>query len=489
VRLRELIEGVDVIESTASDEIEITAITADSRQVTGGSLFVAVPGFVQDGASFIRAALGKGAAAIVTEAAPEDGFSFVRVLDARAALALIAANFHGHPARQLTLIGVTGTSGKTTTTKMVEAIIEETGTPVGLIGTIEYRAGDERSVADRTTPDSIVLQEWFARMVLAGVKYGVMEVSSHALALRRTHGVVFSAAVFTNLSREHFEFHRDFEDYYSAKRILFHQVERSRRRALVNIDDSYGRRLASELGRTAISFGLGAEAEIRPEEGFAIDIDGLRGTVTTPFGPVRIASPLLGVPNLYNWMGAIGAALVAGIDVPVVERGIERLRSVKGRFERVRSDGGVVLVDYAHKPDALEKLLRAVRGLAPDRRITVVFGCGGDRDEGKRPLMGQIAGTLADMTILTSDNPRTEPPEKIIDQIEQGIATVEGARYQRIADRRKAIELAVESAGEDEVVVIAGKGHENYQVLGDQIVHFDDREEAEFALSKRARKS
>jgi UDP-N-acetylmuramoyl-L-alanyl-D-glutamate--2,6-diaminopimelate ligase len=413
----------------------------------------------------------------------------VIVRDARTAMAVIAANFHGRPAEKLSLIGVTGTSGKTTTTKMVESILDATGEPAGLIGTIEYRAGDVREVADRTTPDSVVLQEWFAKMVECGVRHAVMEVSSHALALRRTHGVPFAAAVFTNLSREHFEFHKDFEDYFAAKRMLFDQIDRTRRTAVINRDDDWGMRLVRELGDAAMTFGRGGDADIHPAAGFRIDIDGLHGTVKTPAGEIRLDSPLLGLPNLYNWLGAIGAAIVVGLPREVIERGISALGSVRGRFERVPSDDAVVLIDYAHKPDALEKLLRAVRELAPDRRISLVFGCGGDRDKGKRPLMGRIAGELADQSILTSDNPRTENPEAILDQVEEGIRGVEGARYRRIADRRAAIAEAVGGADSRTVVVIAGKGHENYQVVGDQIVHFDDREEAELALRKKHTKN
>jgi UDP-N-acetylmuramoyl-L-alanyl-D-glutamate--2,6-diaminopimelate ligase len=489
MKLKELLEGVDVIDSAGDTGVEISAITTASRQVGRGSLFIAIVGLVHDGATFIGDALARGASAIVSEAEPVGNATFVRVPVARTALAVIAANFYGWPSARLRLIGVTGTSGKTTTTKMVESILDATGAPAGLLGTIEYRAGDEREVADRTTPDAITLHEWFAKMVTAGVRCAVMEVSSHALAFRRVHGVQFTAAVFTNLSREHFDFHKDFEDYFAAKRILFDQIDRTRKSAVVNRDDPYGLRLANELGEAALSFGMSAEADIRPGPGFRIDIDGLRGPVVTPFGEVRVESPLLGTPNLYNWLGAIGASLVAGIEIPTIEKGIAALRSVRGRFERVSAADRVVLIDYAHKPDALEKLLLAVRELAPERRITLVFGCGGDRDQGKRPLMGRIAGEHADFSILTSDNPRTEEPDAIIDQIEAGIAEVPSARYERITDRRAAIERAISAAGEDTVVVIAGKGHENYQVLGDQIVHFDDREEAELALSKKVRKS
>jgi len=406
------------------------------------------------------------------------------------ALAIIAANFYGRPAEKLLLAGVTGTSGKTTTTKMIESIFDATGQPVGLIGTIEYRAGEEKLVADRTTPDAVVLQEWFKKMVEAGVHHAVMEVSSHALVLKRTHGLRFSAAVFTNLSRDHFDFHKDFEDYYRAKRMLFDQIDTTKRTAVVNVDDEYGRRLCAELGRNAVvTFGRASDADIRPDGNFEITVRGLRGNVITPAGNIRVESNLLGQPNLYNWLGAIGAALVLKIPVKTIEAGIRSLESVRGRFERVNIDRGpTVIVDYAHKPDALEKLLHAVRDLAGGKRVVILFGCGGDRDKGKRPQMGAIAGKLADFTIITSDNPRGEKADAIIDEIEKGMAGVPSTRYTRIADRRQAIAGTIANASEDEVIVVAGKGHETYQVVGDQVIHFDDREEAQLALKKRSEK-
>ena len=471
MKLRELLRDVPVRD--VNGDPEITAVTADSRLVKPGALFVAIPGTVMDGAKFIDQARAKGAAAIISQN---------EVDDPRAALALIAANFYGHPAEKLSLVGVTGTSGKTTTTKMIESIFDATGEPVGLIGTIEYRAGDEVLSADRTTPDAVVLQEWFAKMRDAGVRHAVMEVSSHALALKRTYGVKFAAAVFTNLSRDHFDFHKDFDDYFAAKRILFDQIPNARA-AVVNRDDEYGRRLIKELGGP-VTFGT-KDAAITPE--VAVDVRGLHGVIHTPHGDVRMESQLLGQPNLYNWMAAIGAALVAGIPIDAVERGIRNLQSVRGRFERVAADEGpTVIVDYAHKPDALEKLLGAVRELAPKSELVLLFGCGGDRDKGKRPQMGEIASRLADRVIVTSDNPRGEQPQAIIDEIVRGITA---KNYETIADRRAAIQTAIDRASDDQVIVIAGKGHETYQVVGDRILHFDDKEEAELALKKRAHKA
>jgi UDP-N-acetylmuramoyl-L-alanyl-D-glutamate--2,6-diaminopimelate ligase len=495
MKLRDLLRDVPVRATDGDLNVEISSVTADSRLATPGSLFVAISGFQMDGAKFIGQAIAKGSVACVAAGASPAGsvgegahrYTFISVDDPRAALALIAANFYNRPAEKLSLVGVTGTSGKTTTTKMIEAVFDATGEAVGLIGTIEYRAGDERLSADRTTPDAVVLQEWFAKMRDAGVRHAVMEVSSHALALKRTFGVHFAAAVFTNLSRDHFDFHKDFEDYFAAKRILFDQIDRTKPTAIINIDDEYGRRLVDYVGSAAVTFGWNDKAQIRPAERFEISVRGLRGTIETPHGPVKVDSNLLGLPNLYNWMGAIGAALAVGVDTRAIEAGIRKLDSVRGRFERVAGgeNDPTVIVDYAHKPDALEKLLHAVRELAPDRELVLLFGCGGDRDKGKRPQMGEIAGRLADRVIVTSDNPRSEDPQAIIDDITSGI----DGHYEAIADRRAAIERAISSATNKQVIVIAGKGHETYQVVGDQIIHFDDKEEAEFALKNRAGKS
>lgn len=488
MKLSDLLRDLPLREVHGSTDVDITSVTPDSRLVGKGALFVAIPGTLKEGSTFIPQAIERGASALVmTPPASIDNHmpTTAVVDDARAALASIAANFYGRPADKLSLVGVTGTSGKTTTARMIESVFDALNEPVGLIGTIEYRAGDERLVADRTTPDAVILQEWFGKMVDAGVKHAVMEVSSHALALKRTYGVRFAAAVFTNLSREHFDFHKNFEEYFAAKRILFDQIDRTKQTAVVNADDEYGRRLANELGAAALTFGRDANADIHAAEDFSISVDGLRGTVSTPRGDIRLESPLLGLPNLYNWLGAIGAAIVVGIPNEAIEAGIRNLKSVRGRFERVGEGRPTVIVDYAHKPDALEKLLHAVREIAKGRRLKIVFGCGGDRDMGKRPEMGGIAARLADEVVVTSDNPRSEEPQAIIDQIVNGIPA---GRCVQIADRREAIARTIAEAGEDDVIVIAGKGHETYQVVGDEVIHFDDREEAEIALKKRAGK-
>jgi UDP-N-acetylmuramoyl-L-alanyl-D-glutamate--2,6-diaminopimelate ligase len=492
MKLRDLLRDVPVRATHGNLDMEISAVTSDSRLAVRGSLFVAIQGTKEDGAKFVKSAIDKGTVAVVAQAllpVPAQtrvSVPQVEVDDARAALALIAANFYGRPADKLSLVGVTGTSGKTTTAKMIESIFDASDKPVGLIGTIEYRAGDERLVADRTTPDAVILQQWFAKMVDAGVKHAVMEVSSHALALKRTDGIRFAAAVFTNLSQDHFDFHKDFEHYFAAKRTLFDRID-SPNHAVINGDDAYGQRLIEELGSKPIVFG--ESGDIRPAKGFEISTRGLQGKLHTPAGDIRVESTLLGRPNLYNWMAAVGAAIVVGMTTRQIEAGIRNLQSVRGRFEYVHSIGGpTVIVDYAHKPDALEKLLHAVRDLAGKKRLVVLFGCGGDRDKDKRAKMGDIATRLADFSILTSDNPRSEKPEAILDDIERGIRGGGGGKYVRMTDRRAAIARAIEEASDDEVIVIAGKGHETYQVVGDQVVHFDDREEAELALKKRHEK-
>jgi UDP-N-acetylmuramoyl-L-alanyl-D-glutamate--2,6-diaminopimelate ligase len=488
MKLNELLRDVDGAQIRGAADVEVTGITADSRRCTAGSMFVAVPGHARDGIEFVASAVGKGAAVIVAERDVDAAAAtFVKVSDARAALATIAANYYARPASKLAIVGVTGTSGKTTTTKMIESIFDATGEPAGLIGTIEYRAGEIKVIAVRTTPDAVALQRWFRTMVDEGVTRAVMEVSSHALDQKRTFGVQFAAAVFMNLSRDHLDYHTDMEDYFRAKRILFDQIDRSKRVAVMNIDDEYGRRLADEMGSAAITFGRSGNADVRPSDDFEVSVRGLRGELQTPIGAVRIESPLIGYPNLSNWMGAVGAAIAVGVPREAIERGVAALGVVKGRFERVDAPGteATFLVDYAHKPDALEKLLTTTRQLAPDRRIIVVFGCGGDRDQGKRAVMGEIAGRLADLTIVTSDNPRSEKPEAIIRQVEEGVKKTSG-EYEVVADRRQAIVRAVELADDRTIVLVAGKGHENYQVVGDQILHFDDREELESALRKKA---
>lgn len=485
MKLLDVLDGLDVRSIRGDANTVVSSVTADSRECKPGSLFIAIAGLARDGLAFVPDAVRRGASVVVAELPVESIGCSVLVLDARIAAAVIAANFHGRPAERLKLIGVTGTSGKTTTTRMIESMIDATGAPAGLIGTIEYRAGKIREIADRTTPDAIVLQEWLARMVHESVRHAVMEVSSHALALRRTHGIHFAAAVFTNLSRDHFDFHSGYDDYFAAKKLLFDQIDRTGRTAVVNTDDGRGRVLADELGPVAITFGLGDDADVHPVSGFQSTIEGLDGTVITPFGEVRLHSPLIGTPNLYNWLAAIGAALSVGIDRDAVEQGIAGLASVRGRFERVASARGTVLIDYAHKPDALEKLLETVRSMSPGRRIVVVFGCGGDRDQGKRAVMGEIAARMADLTIVTSDNPRSESPEAITRQIEQGLRSVSAAEWETIIDRRTAIARAIDLLDDQTIVVIAGKGHETYQVVGDRILHFDDREEVEQALREK----
>ena len=465
-------------------DAEITSVTADSRLVAPGALFVAIPGFKTDGAKFIDSRDAQRArAAIVGEVERCDPFE---VDDARAALSLIAANFYGRPADKLSLVGVTGTSGKTTTTKMIESIFDAAGEPVGLIGTIEYRAGDERLMADRTTPDAVVLQQWFAKMVDAGVRHAVMEVSSHALALKRTYGIRLRGGRLheplagpLRLSQRFRGLLRREADSLRPDRPDAQDAPSST--STTSTDGGWRTSSATASSRSAAArtptFILSTASRSPCADCMAAS--------PRRAGEVRIESRLLGAPNLYNWLGAIGAAQVGRHRrSPTIEAGIRNLAAVRGRFEYVESDGGpTVIVDYAHKPDALEKLLHAVRDLAKGRRVVLIFGCGGDRDKDKRPKMGAIAARLADYTVLTSDNPRGEKPEAILDDIEAGMRGA--TNYARITDRREAISRTIAEASDDDVVVIAGKGHEPYQVIGDQVIHFDDREEAERRIEKQ----
>ena len=428
----------------------------------------------------------KGAAAIVGESSARVA---CQVDDARAALALIAANFYGRPADKLSLVGVTGTSGKTTTTKMIESIFDAAGEPVGLIGTIEYRAGDERLMADRTTPDAVVLQQWFAKMVDAGVRNAVMEVSSHALALKRTYGIHFAAAVFTNLSQDHFDFHKDFEDYFAAKRILFDQIDRTRKTAIVNIDDEYGRRLANELGEL--------RRHVRPRcerrHSSARRFRDLRPRTARPRQHAarrrarRVASPRR---CRISTTGSARSARRSSVGIDIADD-----RGGHPQPRRRCADGSSTSKPTADRRSSSTTRTSRTRwrscctpcAISPSGGASsLVFGCGGDRDKDKRPKMGEIAARLADYTILTSDNPRGEKPEAILDDIERGMRGA--TNYARITDRREAIAATIAEAADDDVIVIAGKGHEPYQVIGDQVIHFDDREEAERALKKQTRK-
>ena len=482
--LDQLISSVpELVVRRPTDDVVVRAVAYDSRKVEPGTLFFCVPGAVTDGHLFAGEAAAAGAAALVVERELELDVPQVLVTDARRALALIGAAFHGNPASELTLIGVTGTNGKTTTAYLVDAILRADGRTTGLIGTIETRIGTRTRAGVRTTPESLDLQELFAEMRAAGVTAVAMEVTSHALALHRVEGLSFAVAGFTNLTQDHLDFHRDMEDYFEAKRSLF--VAGRSERGAVNVDDPYGRRLFESVPIPSVAFGTSADAEIRAED-VTFDQNETRFTIRTPKGDLGIVTSLIGAFNVSNCLAAAALCLQAGVAPEVVERGISSLAAVPGRFESVNEGQPFsVVVDYAHTPDSLENVLGAARGVAERHggRVLVVFGCGGDRDRGKRPLMGGIAARAADVVLVTSDNPRSEDPGAIVDEILEGVVAQrpEGADFVDV-DRTTAINEAIGRAGEGDIVVIAGKGHETYQQFADRTIDYDDREVAREAL-------
>jgi UDP-N-acetylmuramoyl-L-alanyl-D-glutamate--2,6-diaminopimelate ligase len=454
--LERLAAAVGAVELVNAGPAAVTDLAYDARDARPGSLFFCVPGAHVDGHDFAADAVASGAVALVVERALDVAVPQVVVTDVRAAMAPAADAFFEHPSEQLQVVGVTGTNGKTTTTFLLFAILAAAGRRPGLIGTIEARVGGERRGVKRTTPEAIDLQRLFREMLDAGDRSVAIEASSHASALHRLDNVLFSALVFTNLSHEHLDFHADMEDYFQAKRRLFVQGTPP---AAVNVGDEYGRRLAAELP-DALTFGFADDAAVGPSALEGIDLK-LRGRF-----------------NAENALGAVAAARLLGIEHDAIKRGLESVRGVPGRFESIEEGQPFeVIVDYAHKPLALETLLRAVRELATGR-VICVFGCGGDRDREKRPQMGRIASELADLVIVTNDNPRSEDPQAIIDAILSG--TVGEVEVE--PDRARAIERAIETAREGDVVLIAGKGAEQGQEFADEIVPFDDRESAREAL-------
>lgn len=462
---------------------EVADLCIDSRRVVPGALFMAVPGTAVDGANYAAAALAAGAAAVAGEGRALAGVPderWISVPDARRAVALLAAAFHGHPDRDLDLYGVTGTNGKTTTATVLRAVLEAAGIPCGLVSTVCCLMGDRDIPANQTTPDATVLQSYLAEMRAAGCRAASLEVSSHALMQHRVAGLRFAAAAFTNLTRDHLDYHGTMESYGLAKRRLFEQLgENPDGLAVVNLDDPWGHELLAWLRESAIpavTYGLDAAADFRAES-VVLDVRRTRFRLVTPAGRVDIESPLLGRHNVHNLLAVAGLASRAGVSLARLAATLATEPPVRGRLERVATPHPATLfVDYAHTPDALENVLRTLREVTTGR-LVVVFGCGGNRDRGKRPQMGRIAFDLADIAVVTSDNPRGEQPSDILDAIVAGMP----ARDPKIvvqADRREAIRLALGLATEScDVVLVAGKGHETYQIFADRTVHFDDREE------------
>jgi len=502
MRLSALLAGVPVLGQTGPDA-ELVEVRDDSRLVGAGDLFVAVRGQTVDGHGFVRTAIDKGARAIVVEHEVEapPSVSVVRVASGAKALGRIAANRWGRPADALTMIGVTGTNGKTTSTFLAEALVRAAGGEPGVLGTVTYRYKDVWRAAPFTTPTALELHATLAEMRDAGVTHVAMECSSHALALDRLEGVSFRVAAFTNLTQDHLDFHGTMVAYAEAKALLFREHVRDDGASVILMDHAYADAMADAArGRVVrVSTDEKKPGDVRLRA-WSQDVAGIRATFDTPIGEVLLRSPLIGRFNLENLAVAVGTGVALGLDAATIARALDGVRGVPGRVERVAAAdarGFGVFVDYAHTPDALERVLAATRPLARGRLI-VVFGCGGDRDRTKRPKMGRAAARDADLTIVTSDNPRTEQPSSIVEMIVEGVMQEPSPRldaralasatrgWVAIVDRRAAIGAAIAAARPGDVVVIAGKGHEDYQIIGKTKHHFDDREEAALALAKLA---
>ncbi len=482
MKLRDVLQGIPVLAGGGSGSEEVAGIAYNSKSVKPGFLFAALRGAARNGVDFVSEAVVNGAAAVLSAwpKPPSVAAAWIQVADAREALALAAANFTGHPSDRMKVVGVTGTKGKTTTTYIIEGILRAAGAAPGVIGTIEYRRPGWKVAAPRTTPESSDLQSLLKEFLEAGVTHCVMEVSSHALEQKRVWGVSYDVAVFTNLSGEHLDYHASMEAYFEAKKKLF-TLNHKRSAAVVNWDDPWGQKLVAELPMTTVTFGLEPAAIVRAVK-FAMSEAGIDAQVSYPGGVMRLQSTLVGRHNLYNLLAAAATALSLNIAPADIVKGIDALKGVPGRFERVPNTRGLqVVVDYAHTDNALEHLLTTAREFKP-RRVILVFGAGGNRDKDKRERMGRVAARLADWTVLTSDNPRSEEPADIIAAIERGFLKEAVKAYEVEPDRKKAIVRALATANKGDIVLIAGKGHEDTQIFKDRTVHFSDIEVVEQTL-------
>ena len=510
MQLKDLLEADEFVETQGPLNRPVDGLVYDSREVRRGYVFFAVRGLRADGHDFVTQAVERGATAVVVErrVSVSQEVACVRVRNVRRAMGRWAASFYDHPSRRMVLVGVTGTNGKTTATYLLESIFVAAGMSCGVIGTINYRYQDRIFPAPHTTPESVDLQALLSEMAQAGVQSLGMEVSSHALEMERVRGVEFDGALFTNLSRDHLDFHGDMGRYFLTKSRLFSvylpESPKTRKFAVIHGDSSWGGQLLERVrqdGLEVVSYGLGSEWDIHIRE-FECDLDGVRGKIQVRDQALDFSTGLIGAANLENILGAVGVGFALGLPMGRISEGIARLDSVPGRMERIRNGLGItVLVDYAHTPDALERMLQDLRPLTRGRLI-VLFGCGGDRDRGKRSLMGGIAARLTDLVVLTSDNPRTEEPVRIIEEVEEGIrragmkkfqipnfksqwADGKGGYYIE-PDRRASIRLAIRLARAGDLLLIAGKGHEDYQIVGHRRLHFDDREVVREELELRA---
>jgi UDP-N-acetylmuramyl-tripeptide synthetase len=471
-------------------DAEAIDVTHDSRACEPGSVFVAIRGEKFDGGRFIGQAVERGAVAVISESPPSGSApAWIQVGDARVALAHSSSSVNGYPSRRLKLVGITGTNGKTTTAHLIDSVIRASEGTSAVFGTIAHRVGDEAAAALNTTPEASDIQRMLRRAVDAGCRSAVMEVSSHAIELHRADALKFAVAVFTNLTRDHLDYHGTMERYFEAKQKLFNGGLGSQPGvSVINVDDEYGRRLFKTAKGDRITYGFGDRTDVGTDD-FKLSPGGLAFTASTPAGKVDIVSSLVGRPHVYNILAAIGAGLALGASLETIARGVGECPTVTGRFEQVTLSGAAetpfaVIVDYAHTDDALRNVLQTAREVAGGGRVITVFGCGGDRDRSKRAPMGELAGRLSDLAIVTSDNPRTEDADAIIADIEVGL--MEAARpYVKLTDRREAIIHAIGEAREGDVVLIAGKGHETYQIIGERRIHFDDHEVAREAMSGR----
>ena len=463
---------------------EVKGITYDSRQAEAGYIFVCIKGFEKDGHDYIENAIDNGARVIVVEKEVpiREGITYIKVNDSRAALGRLSEVFYDFANRELDLVGVTGTNGKTTTTYMVEAILRSAGQKAGLIGTIRSKVEEQIFPATRTTPESSDLQRLFAKMVEAGASHAVMEVSSHALELKRVQNLEFKVGVFTNISQDHLDFHQSLENYRKAKGKLFSNYLTEDGIGVINIDDPSGSYMVEQCTGKVLTYGIDHEADIRGSK-VNVSVTGTTYQVTTPVGQTTLDLKLTGYFNVYNSLAAITTGLAFGISLEDIKKGLEGLAGVAGRFEQVDCGQNFgVVVDYAHTPDGMENVLKTARKIT-DGRTIAVFGCGGDRDKTKRPIMGEVGAKYSDLCILTSDNPRTEDPSQILKDVEKGVRQVEEpVDYIVIEDRREAIFKAVERAEKGDIVIILGKGHETYQIFKDGTINFDDREVAREAI-------
>lgn len=495
MKLGQLLEGIANYDLEGDMDLEIDGLNYDSRKIKKKDLFVAIRGHTLDGHNYIDDAIRNGASALVAEEFKDHNgeVSKVRVSDSREALSKLSARFYENPWEGMSVIGITGTNGKTTTSYILESILSNAGAIPGVIGTINSRFKGRIFPSPVTTPESLDLMRIMREMADGGVTHVVMEVSSHALDQKRTDDCPFRTALFTNFSRDHLDYHNSMEEYFRAKSLLFRGLDRGgddrESTAVINMDDPRGKELASIGNGTLLTYGLSGERDVRANN-ISADRNGLRARLITPKGEIEIKSSLIGPVNIYNILAAAAASISLGIDLSAIAEGIEKLNKVPGRLELVENPKGLtVVVDYAHTPDALLKALETVRPITKGRLITL-FGCGGDRDKGKRYEMGLAAGKMSDIIFITSDNPRTEDPEAIVRQIEEGVKesglersdllsakSIESPAYFVEIDRREAIEKAVLMANEDDLILIAGKGHEDYQIVGTEKVFFDDRYE------------